>query len=133
MSLQWSDDLAVGHPVIDEQHRQLFDRFNEFIEACDQRRGADHLRELYEFLDTYVKNHFAAEEALMARHFFPATEAHREQHRRFIAKLEALEAELAAVGPTVGVLVMTSKTLVYWLTEHIREIDTQLAGFLKTH
>lgn len=131
MSLQWSDDLAVGHPLIDAQHRSLFDRFGEFLAACGQRRGPDDLRELLGYLDGYVKEHFREEEDLMARHTYPEADRHRAEHRIFIEKLEGLKRELATSGPTVQVLIRTNKALIYWLTEHIREVDTKLAGFLR--
>lgn len=131
MSLQWSDDLSVGNELIDAQHRELFTRFEAFIEACNRKRGAEELKVLFDFLDSYVKTHFAEEESLMAAHNFPGYSAHVEQHQRFIAKLAGLRGDLDTAGPTVGVLVMTSKALVYWLTEHIRQIDPQLATFLK--
>lgn len=130
MQLNWNDALKVGHPVIDEQHRQLFAAFADFIAACEQRRGSAHLTKLFAFLDDYSRRHFAEEEALMERVHFPGREAHCEKHRRFLAKLDALKGELAASGPTVKVLILTTKTLVYWLSEHIHDVDTRLAAFL---
>jgi len=131
MSLQWSDALAVGHPIIDDQHKSLFERFGAFLAACDQRHGAEQLRELFGFLDDYVREHFREEESLMERHAYPEITRHAAEHRIFIEKLAALERELESAGPTVQVLIRTNKALIYWLTEHIREVDTRLAGFLR--
>ena len=131
MSLQWSEDLAVGYPLIDSQHRSLFDQFAQFVAACDRHRGPEQLRELFGFLDDYVSRHFRAEEELMRRHNFPETARHREEHQVFTAKLDGLKKELAATGPTIQVLIRTNKALIYWLTEHIREVDTRLASHLR--
>lgn len=131
MSLYWNDSLAVGHPLIDGQHREIFTRFHAFMEGCDQKRGAAELRELFTFLESYTASHFAAEEALMERLAYPHLADHRTQHRKFIATFAELQQELAKSGPTVLVLVRTSKTMVYWLTEHIRNTDHQLAAFLR--
>lgn len=131
MALEWNEDLAVGHPLIDTQHRSLFDRFGAFVDACDQRRGPEQLRELFGFLDDYVQGHFGEEEALMARHGYPELARHQAEHRRFIDQLAALKRELESAGPTVQVLIRTNKALIYWLTEHIREVDIRLAGFLR--
>ncbi len=56
---------------------------------------------------------------------------HQSEHRIFSEKLSGLKAELAARGPTVQLLIHTNKALIYWLTEHIREVDTKLAAFLR--
>ena len=132
MDLYWNDNLKVGHAVIDEQHRQLFAAFADFIAACEQRRGQAHLQEIFAFLDHYTRSHFAAEEELMERHDFAGLVAHQEQHRRFVARLVDLQREMGASGPTIKVLIGTTKTLIYWLTEHIRDVDTRVAGFLHT-
>ena len=130
MSLQWSDDLAVGHPLIDSQHRGLFDQFAQLLAACDQHRGPEHLRELFDFLDEYVKTHFREEEALMERFDYPEMTRHRQKHRYFIDQLAGLKQELQTSGPTIQVLIRTNKALIFWLTEHIREVDTGLAAHL---
>lgn len=133
MSLLWNDNLKVGHPIIDAQHRELFDAFAAFVDACQAKRGLDHLKELLAFLERYVHIHFAAEEALMTQHGYADIDAHLRQHRHFIERIDALRQELAARGATVSVLVKTTKTLVYWLTEHIRDVDGRLVTFLAGH
>lgn len=131
MDLQWNNGLAVGHTLIDDQHCSLFSQFGELLAACEQGRGLDQLRQLFEFLDAYVAEHFQAEEALMARHVYPQMEKHQAEHRIFTDRLAVLRSDLAANGPSVPVLIRTNKALIYWLTEHIREVDAQLAAFLR--
>ena len=132
MDLNWSDRLKVGHATIDEQHRQLFSAYAAFLNACEQRRGQAHLQEVFTFLNDYTRTHFAAEEALMSAHGFAGMAAHQQEHRRFIARLDELQQEMAASGPTIKILIGTTKALVYWLTEHIRDVDARLAGFLNS-
>ena len=131
MSLQWTEDLSVGHPLIDDQHRSLFDQFERFIVACEERRGPDHLRELFAFLDMYVSRHFRDEEALMDSCNYPEAKRHKQQHRYFVDQLAGLKRELETTGPTIQVIIRTNKALIYWLTEHIREVDTGLAAHLR--
>lgn len=132
MDLYWSDQLKIGHVTIDEQHRQLFAAFATFITACEERRGLSHLQEVFTFLDHYTRTHFSAEESLMTEHRFAGLTTHQEQHRRFIARLDDLQEEMNDSGPTIKILISTTKALVYWLTEHIRDVDSQIAGALLT-
>ncbi|RMF46417.1 MAG: hemerythrin [Deltaproteobacteria bacterium] len=131
MSLEWNDSLAVGHEVIDAQHRELFRHFNQFLAACNQRRGKDELERLLDFLTEYVIEHFSAEENLMTRTAYPDREAHLVQHRQFRERLAELRQEMERSGPSLAVLIHTNKTLLHWLTQHIRHVDTAMARWLE--
>lgn len=127
MSLEWNDSLAIGHEVIDQQHRELFRRFNQFLNACNQRRGRENVEPLLDFLTQYVIEHFSAEEKLMVQTAYPDREEHEEQHRQFRERLTELRREMERSGPSLAVLIHTNKTLLHWLTRHIRQVDTAMA------
>jgi len=76
---EWSAKIEVGLPMIDEQHRQLFDLAATFGGAGDQIRVLKSLAMLTE----YVKVHFREEEEMMAACHYPALEAHRRLHAEF--------------------------------------------------
>ena len=76
---EWSSKIEVGLPMIDEQHRQLFDLAATFRGAGDQIRVLKSLAMLTE----YVKVHFREEEELMASCHYPDLEAHRRLHGEF--------------------------------------------------
>ncbi|RME36776.1 MAG: hemerythrin [Deltaproteobacteria bacterium] len=131
MSLEWNENLAVGHEMIDRQHRQLFDQFNRFLAACNQRRGKEELGPLLDFLTGYVIEHFSAEEKIMNQTGYPERDPHLEQHRQFTERLAELRGEMESSGATLAVLIHTNKTLLHWLTQHIRHVDTALARWLE--
>jgi len=131
MTLEWTEELAVGHGKIDLQHRELFARFTDFLEACHQRKGQENLQELFDFLDAYVELHFRQEEELMAAQDYPELAAHRRQHQEFRGRLSQLRSELGKAGPTIPVLIHTNKALVFWLTNHIKQVDVRFGHFLK--
>jgi len=130
MTLQWTEDLAVGNAVIDNQHRELFEIFNRFLQACHLPQGNDQLNELFGFLDRYVVLHFCEEEQLMEKYSYPDLSSHRKQHQEFIRRLGELRSELAKQGLTVSVLIHTNKALLYWLSSHIKQIDVTLGKYL---
>lgn len=130
MTLQWTEELAVGYDLIDQQHRELIDKFNDFLEACNGRRGKEQLSELFQFLDEYVILHFHEEEEMMKLHDYPEMAQHLAQHREFTSRLSELREELDKVGPTIHVLIRTNKALLYWLTNHIKQVDVKLGRFL---
>ena len=131
MPLEWNDNLCVGHPTIDAQHQEIFKRFGELLEACNQGRAAESLQELFDFLDDYVKQHFGAEEELMERYDYDQHDEHLAEHREFEQRLEELKQEMNSSGITPLVLIRTNKALIYWLTHHIRNVDSSLGDFLE--
>lgn len=130
MTLQWTEELAVGYPAIDNQHKELINRFNQFLDACHQHKGKVQLGELFSFLDNYVVLHFREEEKLMELHQYPDLRTHRKQHQEFTRRLEELRSELAQEGSTISVLIHTNKALLYWLSTHIKQVDVALGKYL---
>ncbi len=131
MAIEWDDTLATGIADIDDQHRELFSRFNALLAACNQGRGRDEVLKTLTFLDDYIRRHFRDEETMQLSSGFPDYPAHRAQHLEFIAKTEALTADFRDEGATIGLLVKTNTTLVEWLIGHIRKMDRALAKYLQ--
>ncbi len=131
MPMEWKPEYSVGFDRIDQQHQELFHRFNSLMEACKSRQGRDKLRELLQFLDDYVVSHFDEEEKLMAAHSYPAIAEHKEQHRIFCRKLGDLKKILEEEGTSIHLLVATNEAVLQWLIQHIRLIDTALGAFLQ--
>jgi hemerythrin len=132
MTLQWSEELAVGHAEIDRQHQQLIDKFNQYLQACHVSKGREQLIEFFRFLDRYVVFHFREEEQLMDRHQYPALASHRDEHQEFTHRLTILRTELDKPDTLISVLIHTNKTLIHWLTTHIKQVDGALGRFLAT-
>lgn len=132
MALEWTEKMAVGHHVIDQQHRELFRRFDDLIEACRQACGKERIVELLGFLDAYVVTHFREEEGMMERCAYPGAEEHKAQHRYFIGRLDALKADLREKGVSTHLVISTNQILLKWIIQHIKNIDVQFGAFLRT-
>jgi len=132
MALEWNERMAVGHPLIDMQHRELFRRFDELIEACREARGKERIVALLGFLDSYVVTHFREEERLMERYGFPGADEHKGEHRHFTDRLDALKADLAEKGVSSELVISTNQVLLNWIIQHIKNIDVRLGAFLKS-
>lgn len=130
MKIAWSEDLAIGVAEIDQQHRELFRRFEDLLEACRQGQGRSRLVELHAFLGDYVETHFADEEALMRCKGYPRAEEHAAQHTKFRQQMASLTAILSSHGPSIALLVETNQKVMRWLMEHINKTDRALAAYL---
>jgi len=132
MIIVWNEELATGHEEIDNQHKELFRRFNDLQSACKQGMGLDVLASLLNFLGQYVRSHFALEERLQIDHDYPDYPRHKEEHDGFIRTFRKLEDQLKTKGITPTLLIQTNMAMVNWLTRHFTWTDKELANFLHT-
>jgi len=132
MVIVWNEALATGNEEIDNQHQEMFRRFNNFQSACKQGKGLDELSNLLTYLGEYVRSHFALEERLQIDHDYPGYQKHKEEHDGFICTFRKLEDQLDTKGTTPTLLIQTNTAMVNWLTRHFTWTDKDLANFLHT-
>jgi hemerythrin len=128
----WTPDLSVGVDEIDDQHRELLDRIDRVLRSLEGRRAEAEIRRLLDFLEIYVVLHFGTEDRLMARTGYPAIEAHRREHERFLHDFAAVKGQLEAEGAGPAVAQAVSVRICGWLTNHIRTVDRRLGQFLSS-
>jgi hemerythrin len=129
MIIRWHTALAVGHPGIDEQHREMFRRAQALVDALTRRDRAEVARH-FEFLGGYAIEHFGDEERLMLETGYPGHGVHRAEHQRFIRDYRALSGLFERHGIVPALTVRASTWLADWLERHIGGADQRLAGHL---
>lgn len=130
MALQWTEDLAVGIGRIDAQHQEIFNKYNEFLNACKSGQGRTSLLDLLDFLADYVNEHFAHEEQLMAEYDYPDRERHVGMHRELSGVVCALRSRFVAEGPSLSIITELNRAIFEWLVAHIRKTDVELGSYL---
>jgi hemerythrin-like metal-binding protein len=90
MQISWRKSFECGHPVIDRQHRELFEIGDGVIKAVLKNKSRDHIEFLLDELTEHIQNHFVTEEAAMARTRFPLSGEHRAQHAELLEKARGL-------------------------------------------
>jgi hemerythrin len=129
MALRWSSALATGVSEIDAQHVELFERFDQLLDAmiAKDRDGA---ARLIPFLQSHVREHLAAEERLMRELAYPDEAAHAAEHAAFAAEIEDLARQLEERGPTARLVLRLEVELTGWLRDHLYAADAALARFV---
>lgn len=125
--LELTDELRIGHPVIDADHQRLIEIINEFLEHSKTVGNAKVLHETLKSLMAYGKEHFAREENIQRACLYPFQPGHAHEHRAlldqvmdiartyFIAKTKPLnESSVAEVN----------ELLKAWLIGHVKKFDT---------
>jgi len=127
---EFTDDLRVGHEIIDHQHGALYDAVNRLHDALRADRSRQEMGDILAFLRSYTVEHFQAEEAFMRDAGYPALEHHHALHEELVRQVLELEEKYAA--GTMILSIMTMHFLKDWLTNHIQEEDRKLAAYLRT-
>ncbi len=123
---EWSSKIEVGLPMIDSQHRQLFELAATFTGDGDQIRILKSLA----MLTDYVKVHFREEEEMMAACNYPDLAAHRLLHGEFRRMLfdlleNAKQMTLDEIADEVKYLING------WFYNHILVADFQYVPSVK--
>lgn len=130
MAIYWTKELEIGVAPIDRQHRELFERIDALVNACQAGRCQDEVTSLMGFLQDYVQIHFGKEEELMRLSGYPELSAHAREHAGFSSHLQDLVKGFAEQGFTSPLLNDLNATLVDWLYEHVCGRDRILGQWL---
>lgn len=123
--IEFNPDIhGTGVPVVDEQHKRLFEMVNVLVDG--RSRDPKQVRELLTFLGEYVETHFREEEQLMADRNCPVLELNKLEHRRFLETYSRFVNRFDEVGLTREFTSDIRRELVDWLVNHITKIDRQL-------
>lgn len=122
--VQWDPRFSVGNETLDAQHQRFLEQCNALADcladclsdASDAGiRDAGTLRfdQLFAALMASAREHFAAEEALLAEHGYPGLDDHRSEQEEF----EFLAAEIITTDNFDRDELQTFLTL--WWTGHV--------------
>lgn len=121
MFYEWSDNLSVGVPSIDRQHKVLIGLINELHVAIEEGKGASIAKGILKQLINYAKAHFIYEESLFMRYDYPATHEHLASHRSIEAQLADLKQKSNSSDFDLSEELMLF--LKNWLNNHILKED----------
>jgi hemerythrin len=130
IKISWDKSLETGDPEIDEQHRELFRRIDQLLDATRDRRARTEVGRLLTFLGDYVVTHFKAEEQLMEAAAYPELEAHRGEHQRFVDEYARLFEDYRADGAGAVFVIKFGNRVTAWLCEHICRTDRRFVDHL---
>jgi hemerythrin-like metal-binding protein len=130
VSLTWSDDFAIGHPVIDAQHRELVGHIDRLARSVRTQQTAE-FKELLPFLGQYAQTHFRTEEELMAKYGYPFASEHIWQHKRFVEYYLHLNDEICSGRHDPQYLGFRIQLhLMDWFVTHSTGVDRHLVRFV---
>lgn len=130
--MNWTPDLSVGVPLIDEEHKTWFEKADKLFEAGKNHQSKEYVGEMLDFLDDYTKKHFRDEEQYMLSINYPAYNEQKQAHTVFIGNLSKLKKEYSESGSSLLVILNANQLVIGWLTAHIAKMDKKIGEYAKT-
>jgi hemerythrin len=129
----WDALMGIGIERVDDEHRELVDRINDLGQAMKRGKGREAMAALLEYLERYIREHFAYEEALMQRTGYPGYAEHKARHEDFRRELAARSAAFARTPDDRLVTIDIHGWLMGWLQDHALNVDARMGDYLKEH
>jgi hemerythrin-like metal-binding protein len=122
--LPWTEELEIGLPEMDEQHR-------EFVRLLAVARNADDagLPAAWQALVEHTESHFAQEEAWMRATRFAPGNVHAMQHRMILRVMR--DGLARALQGDITPLRLMTRELRVWFPQHAQTMDAALAAHLR--
>ncbi|MDA8230021.1 MAG: bacteriohemerythrin [Magnetospirillum sp.] len=128
------DKVTMGVPVIDTEHREIYEICADFVVAAEAREPSHRLTPIFDRVIDRARSHFRSEEDILDRHGYPTLPTHRAEHERLLAQVENLRArwlEIESEQSRQQLAVDTAAYLLDWLVNHIQVDDRSYQAFLR--
>jgi diguanylate cyclase (GGDEF)-like protein/hemerythrin-like metal-binding protein len=121
--LVWQEAYECGEPLIDREHRRLFELANALLDASFSAGSSPRALSALEDVMDCITRHFAEEEALLAERGYRDLEPHRRAHARLLSRANEFRDSIAAGKARLGDLVeYFANTLI---AQHLFKADRQ--------
>lgn len=131
MAIFWEEKLSTGVPAIDEQHMEIFAKFDELSKAIEAGGCNEEVVRLLNYLNDYSNTHFSDEENLMSLYKYSGLEEQRQQHALFKENINKLFEMLTNNVPPKEVAIRIDATLIRYFINHVRKLDSKMCDFIK--
>ena len=132
----WRDSLKIGVQKVDAQHKELFKRFNEFLQVVrgeeeNQEVKARKIAETLNFLSEYVVVHFDSEEEIQQKYNYPGFEEHHQAHEEFKAQVADFQRRFKETKYNEDFIQEFSGRVLTWLINHVADEDQKIAQYVE--
>lgn len=129
----WKDKYQLGVSVIDEQHKELFERVGAFMQSLRStapwEQKVQQVNETLEFMKIYVAEHFRDEEIYQRRIGYPGYEAHKQIHAEMVSYVLQVCRQYEESGFNEQHMQQFGGKLLAWLINHVAAEDQRIAAY----
>jgi len=131
-SIEWTDRLSVGVPLLDADHRLFIELINALEGNAKYPGRQFEIADTLAALDQYAKHHFKREEEVMRACEYPHIERHIEKHKQFIDYLNTIRSNVNKnkddkIGKDI------TEFMKEWLVHHILVEDMEYRPYVENN
>lgn len=123
--MKWNDQLRIGIPVIDSQHKRLINMVVDLNHSVRQGLRGRVLHEALDMVYQYTVRHFQLEEKYMEESAYPKLDEQKQAHARFTERLRDLKEQLIQHGLTPAMVIEIREELNRWIKAHVIGMDME--------
>lgn len=127
----WDDLLNTGIPLIDIQHKTLFDLINYFISMNDSDLNIEKISFIMESLENYIRYHFTTEEKFFDKCNYDNKAYNIDKFKEILLIFDELK--LLKDETKCFLIRGILNALNLWLNNHILNDDADFIEQLKLH
>jgi hemerythrin len=131
--LAWTNELSMGLPEIDRQHKKLIGMINQLDDETRAGTGTDAISGILDELIIYSATHFRMEEKYFDQFGYADSEVHKQEHAALAEKVDQFSAELNSADEDRrrAVIAELMSFLSIWWKYHILETDMKYAKLFR--
>lgn len=126
LQLIWRKKFEIGNPVIDEQHKAIFEHANRIINALSDETSPINIEEIFIDFIRQMESHFSDEEEIMKNRGYHYVDKHAEIHRTLINR--SYNILNLFKDKKIGVTDILHFAVYEFVSQHIITYDRDLAG-----
>jgi hemerythrin-like metal-binding protein len=128
LTFTWSDEMDVGIPEIDEDHKPIIISINEFNRSITEGKDPTEIKRHLQLVIDETIQHFSQEEELFKEWQYSEATSHARLHAHILKAMQGIKNGFIPYGPDsswrrVGI------TIKVILVEHFKNEDVKYAEF----
>ncbi|MFW6006757.1 MAG: bacteriohemerythrin [Halanaerobiales bacterium] len=131
----WKDSYKIGIEVVDNQHRELFERLNNFLQVVRNNENLenkiDEIEKTLNFMGKYVIVHFDSEEKVQQKFNYPNYPEHHRIHEEFKQEIQEFKKQFENNKTDEDLIMEFSGRLLTWLINHVTGEDQNIAEYVE--
>ena len=96
--LEWKEEMSVGIPEIDRDHKQFISLINELNRSITEGRKQAEIKERLQFIVEDATRHFRQEERFLLEWGYPDIESHTLSHTLALKALQRIQEAFIPYG-----------------------------------
>lgn len=102
LTISWTDEMSVGIPEVDKDHKHSILLINEFNRSVTDGKSPEEIRQRLQLIVDDTVRHFIREEKLFEEWQYPEIDGHAKIHLQVLNELEDIMRKFVPYGYDTG-------------------------------